>query len=266
MRLSIITPSFNQGHLIGQTIESILQQQDGLDIEYIIIDGQSNDETSDVVKKYTPLLQSRGIRFVFISEPDDGQSDAINKGFKLATGDLLTYINSDDYYEPLVIGRVIEWFSNHPFANWGYGGWRLVNYNRNVYRTIQPTYFKRNRLYTICNIGQPSCFYRKDFLFRVGLLNKKLHLAMDYDLWLRMAKEEIPILLPFPIANMRYYMQTKSATRAKAHLIEAFQLQRTYTKGFFLRLAQIFYFIRGLLVILLKFDINNRIEKKFKKI
>ncbi len=262
MRLSIITPSFNQGKFISQTIESILRQPDDLDLEFIIVDGKSTDETAHIVEKFRPLIEKKGIRFRFISEPDRGQSDAINKGSKLATGELLTYLNSDDYYEPQVLGSVVEQFLKYPEAQWGYGGWKFVDLEGREFVVKMPEVYSKNKLLCVDTIVQPSCFYRKDFFLKVGLIDESLHLSMDYDLWLRMAAVAEPITLPWVISNARYYMQTKSATKTMKHLFESFQLQRKYSKGLFIRLSQYFYLLRGIAVIIFGYDISVRIEKK----
>jgi glycosyltransferase involved in cell wall biosynthesis len=260
MRLSIVIPSFNQGQLIGETFNSILEQDKGIDLEIIIMDGGSTDSSLTVIEQYVSKLQARGYRVINISEPDSGQSDAINKGFKLATGEIVTFLNSDDYLEPVVLKQIIERFDQPDKPKWAYGGWRYVDYNRRVYKTVQPVAYSHLRLQVICNIMQPSCFYRRDFLYSVGLLQKDLHLAMDYDLWLRMAKSTAPVLLPWIISNARYYMNTKSAKQAYQHLLETLQLQRKYSKGFYIRAVQLFYYMRALVVTALKLDINYRIE------
>lgn len=261
MRLSIVIPSYNQGHLIHQTFESILQQPAGLDLEVIVMDGGSTDSTGEVVKRYRPQFVARKIAFFYTSERDHGQSDAINKGSAVATGELLTYLNSDDYYQPQVLGNVIDEFTTHPRVQWGYGGWRFVDLEGHLYSVVQPKRYSHRRLLTLCTIGQPSCFYRREFFNRMGAVNQELHLSMDYDLWLRMAAACDPLIIPTAVANMRYYMQTKSATRNMSHLQESFALQRKYSRGLMIRLEQIYYFLRSWAVIVTKLDINHRIER-----
>lgn len=262
MRLSIVTPSYNQGHLIGQTLASFLQQPSGLDLEVIIVDGLSTDNTASVVAHYIPKMEARGIRTIFISEKDRGQSDAINKGSRLASGQILTYLNSDDYYQPDVLGRVLETFEHNPKARWGFGGWRFVNEAGKLYSVGQPKKFSRRRLSTVCTIVQPSCFYTKDFFDEVGAINETLHYGMDYDLWLRMAAQSKPLVLPLVISNARYHAAAKSSTSTKKQLMETWRLQRQHTRGWLLRLEQLYYFVRGWAVILVGRDISRRIENK----
>ncbi|MFA6908599.1 MAG: glycosyltransferase family 2 protein [Patescibacteria group bacterium] len=266
MRLSIITPSFNQGRFIAQTIESILNQPSGLDLEFIIVDAKSTDGTAGIVEKYRSLIEKKGIRFKFISEPDRGQSDAINKGSKLATGELLTYLNSDDYYEPNVLGEVVKAFTEFPHAQWGFGGWKFVDLEGREYISRIPMSYSKTKLLCFDTIVQPSCFYKRDFFLKSGLIDEKLHLSMDYDLWLRMSATEDPITIPFVISNARYYMETKSATKTMKHLFESFQLQKKYSKGLGIRVLQYFYLLRGIAVILFGYDISVRIEKKRQKL
>ena len=104
--VSIVTPSFNQGRFIRETIESVLSQ-DYPAIEYMVIDGGSTDETVSILKSY-------GNRIFWISEPDSGQSDAINKGWKRATGEILTWLNSDDVYLPGAIAKAADYLQRHP--------------------------------------------------------------------------------------------------------------------------------------------------------
>lgn len=266
MRLSIVIPSYNQCQFIGQTLESILRQSDGLDLEVIIVDGQSTDNSVGVANKYRPLFEKKSISFTLISEPDKGQSDAINKGSRLASGELLTYLNSDDYYEPNCLNQMMAAFEKHPMAQWGYGGWNFIDLEGRVYSSKIPNKYIRQKLFYWDNIMQPSCFYRKDFFIKTGLINEALHLSMDYDLWLRMALQSDPLTIPVIISNARYYMLTKSATKTMNHLFESFVLQKKYSNGFRMRCMQYFYLLRGILVILLGYDISVRIERKRKKL
>lgn len=261
MRLSIVTPTFNQGHLIGQAIESVLDQPAWLDLEYLIIDGGSTDSTRSVVESYRPQLQARGILFKFVSEPDRGQSDAINKGVRLSSGQLLGCLCSDDFFESQVLGHVVREFIVRPEAQWGYGGWRFVDYDRHVFSTTHPAPYKYRNLAVVCNIGMPSCFYRKDFFLAIGQVNPDLHLSMDYDLWFRMARRAPPMVLPMVVANMRYYQQTKSATKTLAHLRESLLVQEKYTRAWGMRALQWLYFLRGLGMIFARRDVTTRVER-----
>jgi glycosyltransferase involved in cell wall biosynthesis len=110
MKLSIITPSYNQGQFIKDTFQSILNQDVNFSIEYILVDAVSTDETSKIVEEFAPKFESKGIEFIYICEKDNGQSDAINKGWLRATGNLITYLNSDDFYESNVLQKIVDFF------------------------------------------------------------------------------------------------------------------------------------------------------------
>ena len=121
-KISIITPSYNQGQFLEQTILSILSQ-DYPNLEYIIMDGGSSDNSVEIIRKHEDNLT------YWVSEPDKGQSDAINKGFQRATGDILTWLNSDDYYLPGTLHTVAEYFTQHPDVECIYGDLQVVASN-----------------------------------------------------------------------------------------------------------------------------------------
>ncbi|MFZ2976076.1 MAG: glycosyltransferase family 2 protein [Candidatus Moraniibacteriota bacterium] len=253
MKLSIITPSYNQGKFIRDTFNSILNQDINFKLEYILVDAVSKDETSKIVEEFSPKFKTRGIDFIYICEKDSGQSDAINKGFRLATGDIITYLNSDDFYEPNSLQEVIEYFDNNPKIKWAYGGWNLVTKNSMIFRILSPQKYSKDTLLNYCNIGQPSCFFRKELLNEVGMLDENLHLAMDYDLWLRFASKYDAGIIGKIISNMRYYSEAKSSAKATAQLLETLRIGKKHTKLFsFRRFAQYFFYLRGLIAIMLK--------------
>ena len=126
MKVSVITPSYNQGHLIEQTILSVLNQ-DHSNIEMIVVDGKSTDGTLAILEKYSE-------RISWTSEPDSGQSNAINKGINKATGDIVCFLNSDDTLEPGALSKVVNFFTNNPDFRWVYGRCRIVNLDSKVIR------------------------------------------------------------------------------------------------------------------------------------
>lgn len=261
MKLSIVTPSYNQGKFIKKTFESILDQDIDFELEYILVDAVSTDETTKIVEEFIPKFKAKNIEFIYICEKDTGQSNAINKGWKLATGDILTYLNSDDFYEPNALQKVVNYFIGNPRIKWAYGGWNFVNKDTLLYKKVQPTIFKKQKLLDYCNIGQPSCFFRKELLEKFGMLNEELHLAMDYDLWLRFSTKYPAGIMSFIISNMRYYPDAKSGAKTMEHLKEAFALCKNYSKIFsWQHFRQIFFFIRGFMVVILKKDITRRVN------
>jgi len=262
MKLTIVTPTYNQGQFIKRTFDSILDQDIRKDtLEYILVDALSNDGTKEIVKSYVQKFHKKGIKFMYIREKDKGQSDAINKGWEQAGGDVVTYINSDDYYEHNALSRVLKYFDSHRSIQWAYGGWNLVNKNGQVYSTVMHKAFNRNKLLNYCNIGQPSCFFRKKLLRQFGYLDSDLHLAFDYDLWLRFTTKYDAGMIPGILSNMRYYAEAKSAVKTYAQLQEMLALNTRYTSLVSIqRMTQCFFYLRGFLSQVLKIDISNRIK------
>ena len=176
-KISIITPSYNQGQFIEQTIDSVLSQGYP-NVEYIIIDGGSTDNSVEIIKKYAKHIS------YWISEKDNGQSDAINKGLKMASGDVINWLNSDDYYEPnalLTIGQYFEDDSIHVLAGkskiWKNDSY-FISPGTDIYPTVEKTI-------GYARIDQPETFFRKSAIDKMGLLNTDLHYIMDREWWIR---------------------------------------------------------------------------------
>ena len=263
MRLTIVTPSLNQGEFIKDTFDSILAQNlpPGY-LEYILVDALSTDHTDEIVRTYRARFEKAGIRFIYIREKDKGQSDAINKGWMRATGDIVSYINSDDFYETGVLEKILDYFQTHARTQWAYGGWHLVNRRGNIYTSVVPNSFLKEKLLDYCNIGQPSCFFRKKLLKEFGYLNDSLHLAFDYDLWLKFSTRYEAGIIPGILSSMRYYACAKSATKTKEQLGEILCLSLQYTQPISIqRVRQYFFFIRGWMIAGFKMDVTRRIEK-----
>ncbi|RYE26288.1 MAG: glycosyltransferase [Sphingobacteriales bacterium] len=177
-KISIITPSYNQGHFIEQTITSILDQGYP-NLEYIIMDGGSKDNTVEVIKKYEKHIN------YWVSERDKGQSDAINKGFRMATGEVINWLNSDDYYEKGALHKVGEAFSD-PKVNVFMGISRVFGKHGDKMTTGTDVY-TGNLEKTIgwARIDQPETFFRKSCLDAVGYADEQFHYVMDKELWIR---------------------------------------------------------------------------------
>jgi glycosyltransferase involved in cell wall biosynthesis len=201
MKFSIITPTFNHSKYIKTTIESVLANKSpNIEIEYIIIDGQSSDNTKDIIKQYKKYIHT------FISEPDDGQVDAINKGFSLATGDIYAYINSDDYYYPNIFDKIAKIFNENPNIDIIYGDCAFVTQDGQFMRyftEIEP--FDAYRL-TSCSdfIMQPACFWRSSIYKKCNKFDKKFHFGFDWDMWCRMYDNN---------ANFYYYKELLAINR-----------------------------------------------------
>ncbi len=177
-KISIITPSYNQGHFIEETITSVLDQGYP-NLEYIIMDGGSKDNTVEVIKKYEKYITH------WVSERDKGQSDAINKGFRIATGDVINWLNSDDYYEKGALHKVGAGFSD-PDVN-VYMGISRVFGTKGEYMTAGTDVYFGNLEKTIgwARIDQPETFFRKKCLDAIGYADEQFHFVMDRELWIR---------------------------------------------------------------------------------
>lgn len=265
MNISIVTPSYNQGKLISKTIDSILMQNIGSRLEYIIVDSLSDDDTDKIIRSRIPDIKKNGITFKYIREKDSGQADAINKGWKVSNGDIVAWINSDDEYYPNVLKNVLDFFEHNPNIKWAYGGWSYTDKNGKIYKTIEPKKFNKNTLFSYDNIGQPACFVKKSMLKKAGYLNQDLHYTMDYDLWLRLAKDSDPGIIDKKIAKLRCYTDTKSSRHAVEQFFSVYKLNSKHSKVFsWLRVMQILYAIIGILLGVLHLDIANRINKNIK--
>ena len=204
MRVSIVTPSYNQAEYLERTIQSVLNQTYD-EIEYIVIDGGSTDGSVEIIKKYADKIA------FWISEPDQGQTDAINRGFAKATGDVLAWLNSDDTLEPNAVARAVEELQKHPEVGMVYGhGWFIDANDAKIgeFPSAQTDYGKLRRGYV--HICQQASFWRADLWKKVGPLDDSIYFAMDYDLWLRLAKEAPLIFINEHWANFRLHGDAKS--------------------------------------------------------
>jgi len=181
MLISIVTPSYNQAGYLEETIRSVLSQ-DYPHLEYIIVDGGSTDGTREIIKKYEDKLSW------WVSEKDQGQTDAINKGFARAKGDILAWINSDDTYEPSAISAAVKYLQEHPTVGMVYGDCNFINTAGAVigrFNAAQTNYHLLRQGYV--HIPQQTMFFRADLWKHVGPLDPSFYFAMDYDLWTRIS-------------------------------------------------------------------------------
>jgi len=186
-RISIVTPSLNQGQFIEQTVRSVLLQGYP-NFEYNIIDGGSTDETVGVIKRYEQWIT------YWISEPDRGQSHAVNKGFSMARGDIVAWLNSDDYYLPGVFQIIAAHYFKHPKAGaWAGGGRQIDPYTgKKLWDRSPPSLnFQGILNWREYCLPQPSCFLNRNVLKEEIYLNEDYHMQMDYDLWLRISKNHV---------------------------------------------------------------------------
>ena len=170
-KITVITPSYNQGHFITETIDSVLSQNYP-NLEYIVMDGGSTDDTVDILKSY-------GKKFTWVSKKDKGQTDAINKGIKKSTGDIICYLNSDDVFLPNTLNTVAEYFMQNPEAMWVTGDYFIIDADGNKIQSFVAEYKKwlrqnpsKQRLSIANYIIQPSTFWRKELTQEIGLSTK----------------------------------------------------------------------------------------------
>ncbi len=208
-RISVITPSYNQGRFLEACILSVVEQQYP-DVEHIIIDGGSTDESLRVIDKHRAHLA------YLVSEPDNGQSDAINKGFRTATGDLVTWLNADDFYLPGAFHAAAAAHDRNLRASFYFGdGWRVDEAGKLLSRFFPDgmVLFNRNALILGLNyILQPATFINRAYLEQTGLLNPSLKYGMDTDLWIRLANLAPPHPITACLAASREYASTKTST------------------------------------------------------
>jgi len=214
--VSIITPSYNQGEFIRETIESVLSQ-DYPNIEYIIIDGGSTDNTIQILQEYESKLS-------FLSEIDEGQADAVNKGIAFAQGEIIGWLNSDDLYYPNAVSRIVEIFNDHPAIDVVYGEGCHITKSGTVIARYPTESFHYQKLAERCFICQPTVFIRKKCLNSIGSLDKNLDLCMDYDLWIRIGKEYNFYYYPEEIAKSRIYPENKTLSRIDEVFTEVLEM------------------------------------------
>ncbi|HEX9019509.1 MAG TPA: glycosyltransferase family 2 protein [Anaerolineaceae bacterium] len=204
MLVSIITPSYNQARFLETTIQSVLSQ-DYAEIEYIVVDGGSTDGSVEILQKYAPRLAW------WVSEKDRGQTDAINKGFARARGDILAWINSDDTYNPGAVREAVAYLAENPEAGMVYGDASYIDENGQVigrFPAAQTDYRRLRQGYV--HIPQQSSFFRADLWRKVGPLDPSFYFAMDYDLWVRLAALAPLHYIPQLWANFRLHSGAKT--------------------------------------------------------
>jgi glycosyltransferase involved in cell wall biosynthesis len=203
-KISVVTPSFDQGQYIEATIRSVLEQGYP-NLEYIIVDGGSTDGTVEIIEKYSEHLA------YWVSEPDEGQTDALIKGFDRASGDILCWLCSDDLFEPGTLREVAEVFVRHPDWQVVYGDSLWIDASGRTIRPKKEIGFNRFIwMYDHNYLPQPSTFWRRGIYEKVGGLDARMKLAMDADLWIRFAELTTPRHVRRVWSRMRYYPEQKN--------------------------------------------------------
>jgi len=215
--ISIITPSYNQGEFLAETIESVIRQEGDFYLDYLIVDGGSNDGSVEIIKHYEHLLNERslkvkckGIRYRWLSEKDHGQADALMKVFRLAEGGILAWLNSDDTYMPGTLEAISSFFRENPDTALLYGDAHYCNTAGEIIGRYPTEEFDLKKL-AYCNfICQPSTFFRKEAFEAVGGLDDSLHFAMDYDLFVKICKHFTCRYLPQFFSKYRLHEASKT--------------------------------------------------------
>jgi glycosyltransferase involved in cell wall biosynthesis len=215
--VSIITPSFNQAAYLEQTILSVLEQ-DYLHIEYIVVDGASTDNSVDIIRKYENKLAW------WVSEKDNGQADAINKGFARATGEVIAWLNSDDYYLPGTVSAAAKIFEEHPEVVLVYGNMLAVDEHGKIFNTLNYKQLTLEDLLCFQIIGQPAVFMRRPALQAAGGLDPTFHFMLDHHLWIRLAQQGKILHVPQTWSAARYHAEAKNLAQAAEFGRDAFRI------------------------------------------
>ena len=227
--ISLIIPSLNQGKYISATIDSILSQNN-LPIEIIVMDGGSTDNTLEILKSYKTMIK-------WTSEKDDGQSDAINKGLMMASGDILGYINSDDYLLPGSLESIMRAFEDRGTL-WVSGDALIVDEKDRViqrgvsfYKKILRSFSADKFIYLTNVFIQPSTFWRRSVFDKIGLFDPNLHYTMDYDYWFRILKIGKPKILNQALSAFRIHSESKGGVKFRQQIQEEMMMLKRYTNS-----------------------------------
>ena len=215
--VSIITPSFNQARYLEDTIRSVLDQ-DYPNLEYSVIDGASSDGSVDIIRKYADKLAWWG------SEKDSGQAEAINKGLARAKGEIIAWLNSDDYYLPGAISAVVKAFDKNPDVVLVYGNMLAVDEKGETINFLKYNQLDLSDLLCFQIIGQPAVFFRREVLEKAGSLDATYHFLLDHHLWLRIALQGQILHVDETWAAARYHAEAKNRVKAAEFGREAFRI------------------------------------------
>jgi glycosyltransferase involved in cell wall biosynthesis len=253
-KVSIITPSFNQVDYLESTIQSVLNQTYP-HIEYFIIDGGSTDGSVEIIKSYQDQLAG------WISEPDQGQTDAINKGFAMASGDVIAWLNSDDTYESYAVEQAVAYLKDHPQVGLVYGDAHYIDKNGDVigeFPAAQTSLDQLRRGYV--HIPQQAAFFRKSLWEKVGPLDPNFFFAMDYDLWVRLAGLSDIHYIKRTWANFRLHQDAKTISADDRCWPEMLQVHYR-DGGKWFSVMQMKYYLRKLAAPLIRYKRKKLFDK-----
>ena len=215
--VSIITPSYNQAEYLEATLRSVLEQ-DYPDIEYLVIDGASTDASPQIIARYGPRLAW------WVSEKDNGQAEAINKGFARARGEYVAWLNSDDLYLPGAVSAAVRAFEQHPEAGMVFGDVVSINGAGETINVMTFGPWGLDDLLQFKIISQPAVFMRRAVLEKAGYLNPAFHFMLDHHLWLRVAQLAPMVYIPQRWAAARFHENAKNVSQAPGFAREAYHV------------------------------------------
>jgi glycosyltransferase involved in cell wall biosynthesis len=227
VKFSIITPSYNQGRFLQDCIGSVLSQS-GVEVEHIVADAGSTDETLEVLSRHPHL--------VWTSEPDDGMSDGINKGFARATGDWVMWLNCDDFLLPGALAKVAEYIARHPAADIVHGDCEYIEEDKTPIRRKYDTPVDEWDLFFVgCIIPSTSAFYRREIIDAGHLLDVSYKNCMDWEFYLRLVREGFRFgYVPELLAAFRWYEESTTSKNWQRMIEEGLRCQREHiaARGF----------------------------------
>ncbi len=216
-RVTVVTPSYNQAQFLEQTILSVLGQGYP-DLEYMIVDGASQDGSVEIIKRYADRLNW------WVSEKDRGQSEAINKGFARATGDIVGWLNSDDLYQPGAIASAVEAFRDHPDAGLVFSDVLAIDGENRVLNLMRCGDWGLDELMSFHTLNQPGVFMKRSVLEKAGYLDPDYHYLLDTQLWLKMAQFAPMVYVRKTLAAGRFHPQAKNLSATRFYGVEALRL------------------------------------------
>jgi glycosyltransferase involved in cell wall biosynthesis len=223
-RISVVTPSFNQAQFLERTLRSVLDQGYP-DLEYIVLDGGSTDGSVDIIRRYADRLD------YWRSRADDGQTAAINEGWSRTNGEILAWLNSDDYYLPGTLPFVGEYFRDHPETRLLYGTCERVDPQGHSLGFVGSPFRMRDLLFSRQIIPQPSAFLHRELISAVGPLDPALRYSMDYDLFLRATQRSTPVFVDRPLAGATIHPRAKTTADRDPAYRETHRLRLKHSSG-----------------------------------
>jgi glycosyltransferase involved in cell wall biosynthesis len=227
MKLTVITVCYNSAPLIARAMASVLAQSYP-ELEYVIVDGGSSDGTVEIIREHA----ARDPRIRWVSEPDRGISDAMNKGVALATGEIIAHLHSDEYYlDSRVLSEVAGAFRRSPGALWATGGFHFVDTSGRFLKEIKVRRYFYRRLIHSNIILHPATFIRRDAFLAAGGFDLSLDYCMDYHLWLRLGAMGDPVAIPRALACFGVHGGSRSLAQAEAAYAEELRVRLEFLKS-----------------------------------